>query len=87
MDSLKHHHLIDRIAVITGVFSGLALYPQVYSVITTKSTAGLSFISFSIIFVNSAVWTFYGMHRKIFALIISSVLNMIAAAILIFYIL
>jgi len=79
-----HHHFIDRVAVIAGIASGVALYPQVVSVILNHSTEGLSITSFFIICINSIVWSLYAVHRKITALVISSVLNTIASLILIF---
>lgn len=83
----RHHHFIDKIAVFAGIASGLALYPQVYIVITTKDITGLSLISFCIILLNSIVWTMYAIHRRLVALIVSSVLNALASAILILLIL
>ncbi len=82
-----HHHLIDKIAIYTGIISGLALYPQVYIVIVTKNITGLSSVSFCIILLNSLVWTIYAMHRRLVPLIISSALNTLASAILILFIL
>ncbi len=82
-----HHHLIDKIAIYAGIISGLALYLQAYSVIITKNIAGLSLTSFCIILLNSVVWTMYAIHRRLVALIVSSVLNALASGILILLIL
>lgn len=82
-----HHHLIDKVAIYAGIISGLALYPQIYIVIMTKNVTGLSSVSFFIIFLNSVIWTIYGIHRRLMALIISSILNALAAMILIILIL
>lgn len=82
-----HHHIIDKIAIYAGVFSGIALYPQVYIIITTKNIDGLSLLSFIIIFINSFVWTLYAIHRHLIALIVSSLLNLLASIILILLIL
>lgn len=82
-----HHHIIDKIAIYAGIISGIALYPQVYIIITTKNIDGLSLLSFIIIFINSVVWTLYTIHRHLMALIVSSLLNLLASIILILFIL
>jgi uncharacterized protein with PQ loop repeat len=80
----KHRqHWLDRIAIANGLFSGIALFPQVFKVVWTGDTAGLSLLSFSFIAVNSFIWLLYAMHRGLIALGISSVLNLLASLALI----
>lgn len=74
-----HNHWIDRLAVVTAVFSGLALYPQVYTAISLGLTEGISTATYGIIFLNSIVWLLYAMHRALFTLAISAILNTVAA--------
>ncbi len=74
-----HNHVIDRIAVLNGVLSGIALYPQVWRVLATGDMSGVSIATFSIISLNSAVWVLYAMHRGLIALGIASVLNFFAS--------
>jgi len=73
-----HNHWIDRLAIVAGFLSGLALYPQVYLLMTT-SPEGVSIATFAIIFFNSIVWLVYSMHRGLWTLAIPSVLNIIAS--------
>lgn len=81
-----HHHFIDRLAFLNGFISGIALYPQVVTVLLTGSAEGVSFTTFSIIFLNSIVWMFYAIHRGLLSLGIASLLNAIASFILLVFI-
>ena len=87
MSFIPHQHFIDKLAFLNGFISGIALYPQVWTVITSKTTEGLSLISFVLIFTNSFVWLVYSMHRTLISLAIASILNITASGILIFYLL
>jgi len=78
-----HHHTIDRLAFINGFIAGIALYPQVWVVLANGSTAGVSTVTFGIIFLNSIVWLFYAIHRGLISIGIASVLNAVAGSILI----
>jgi uncharacterized protein with PQ loop repeat len=78
-----HHHLIDRLAIINGFVSGIALYPQVWIVFTQGSTDGLSLTTFLLVLTNSAIWIVYAMHRGLVSLGIASLLNFFASAALI----
>jgi len=82
----RHNHLIDKIAIINGFVTGLALYPQVVASILSGDVSGLSNTAFIIIFLNSIVWMLYGYHRTIKPLIVSSLLNCFAAGLLTFLI-
>jgi len=76
---ILHHHIIDKLAIATGVASGLALYPQVYLVITSASADNVSITTYAIILVNSIVWLVYSIHRDLLLLAIPSVLNILAS--------
>lgn len=80
-----HNHLIDKLAVVTGVFSGFALYPQVWAVLH-GSHEGIAISTYVIIFCNSIVWLTYAIHRQLVSLVMPSILNMIAAGIVITWI-
>ncbi|MHB1316336.1 MAG: PQ-loop domain-containing transporter [Minisyncoccota bacterium] len=87
MNTNKHNHFIDKLAFFNGLISGVALYPQVYSILISGSTVGVSLSTFVIIFVNSVVWFLYAIHLKLLSLGVASLLNFVASGILIFYIL
>lgn len=80
MQSVEHHHFIDRIAFLAGIVSGVALVPQVWVTLSTGTVEGVSLTTFAIIAINSAVWLMYAMHRGLVALGIASLLNALAAS-------
>ncbi len=77
-----HTHLIDKIAILNGFVSGLALLPQLVSAIIMDAYADLSATSFSLIFINSVVWTAYSLHRGLFSLLMASLLTGIVSLLL-----
>lgn len=83
MPPLLHQHLIDRIALVNGFVSGVALYPQVWAVLANGSTTGISLPTFTLILLNSIVWLLYALHRGLISLGIASVLNILASSILV----
>lgn len=82
-----HRHVIDRLAFLNGLVSGVALYPQAYAVLASGSAAGVSLATFLVILLNSSVWLLYAMHRGLLSLAIASLLNALASAVLVFSIL
>ena len=83
MDTFLHNHLIDRLALANGFISGVALYPQVWTVLSSGSTVGVSLPTFLLILFNSVVWLLYAVHRGLISLGIASVLNILASIILV----
>lgn len=75
----KHKHFIDYFAEINSIISALALFPQFIELLSGKSSAGISKLSFFLIALNSIVWLMYGIHRRAPPLIISSTLNGLAS--------
>lgn len=74
-----HHHFVDKLALMAGIVSGLALYPQVWIIMQSPTLEHFSTSTFAIIFVNSFVWLAYSIHRGLLSLGISAMLNMIAS--------
>lgn len=83
MDTFLHNHFIDRLALANGFISGIALYPQVWAVLSSGSTTGVSLPTFLLILFNSVVWLLYAIHRGLISLGIASVLNILASVILV----
>lgn len=77
-----HTHVIDRLAFVNGILSGISMFPQALQVITTGQVAGVSIITSVIIWINSIVWLAYALHRGLVSITISSVLNVIASTLL-----
>ena len=82
MQPKSHFHWIDKLAIVNGLISGIALYPQVYQAVTSSNFEGFSGFTYGIILFNSVVWLAYSIHRRLISLFISSALNAIAAFIL-----
>jgi uncharacterized protein with PQ loop repeat len=83
MSLIKHQHVIDKIAFVNGLISGIALYPQVWATIVHHSGHSVSLLSFSLIFINSVVWFLYSIHRSLLTLAITSILNCVASGIMV----
>ena len=79
MPIVIHNHWIDKLAVLVGVISGFALYPQVFIILSGPSFDGVSITTYAIIFCNSIVWLMYSIHRALVSLAIPSILNILAA--------
>jgi uncharacterized protein with PQ loop repeat len=85
-EPLIHHHVIDKLAVLAGILSGIALFPQVVQITLSGSVTGVSFLTYLIVFVNNFVWLAYAIHRGILSLGISALLSIIASgAVLIWF--
>lgn len=78
-----HTHLIDRLAFVAGILSGIALLPQVIVTLMSGDVGGISLTTFLIIALNSVVWVLYAMHRGLLALGIASLLNFFFSAALV----
>ena len=75
----KHDHVIDRLAEVNAIFSGIALFPQLIEVWKTHNVQGLSQATFLITFVTNIIWGCYGIHRKDTAVAVASILVVISA--------
>lgn len=77
----EHNHIIDKIALINALLSGITLFPQLFILLQSEADIqSISILSFGLILSNSLIWLWYGVHRKNYPLIISSSLNTIASA-------
>lgn len=74
-----HTHLIDRLAIVNGLVSGLALYPQLLKIMVMRDSDSISAVTYGVIFSNSVVWVAYSAHRGLLSLLIASLLNMLAS--------
>ena len=79
-----HHHFIDRLGTFNGVLSGVALYPQVFSIWYWGVENNLSILMLLLIIFNNVVWLLYGIHRSIMPTYIAAGLSLIAGVTLLF---
>jgi uncharacterized protein with PQ loop repeat len=81
--STYHHHLIDRLIVLSSFVSGVSLLPEVYRVWSAHVPETMSLVTLLIIFLNSIVWFIYGMHCGLRPLLLSSALAVCTSGLLI----
>lgn len=77
-----HHHLIDKLAIINGAVSGLALYPQVFVILYSGVQNNFSPLTLWLIVFNNIVWLTYGIHRRLSSVSIAAALSGLAGTIL-----
>lgn len=75
-----HHHLIDKLSVLNGVVTGLALYPQIYLILTSHVANTLSPLTLWLLVINNIVWVLYGVHRSLASITVAGLLSGFAAA-------
>jgi len=71
----KHRHIIDYVALANALVSGVSLIPQAWKVLKTLSVHDLSFATFTLILLNSVIWSAYAVHRRDLILLVSSALS------------
>jgi uncharacterized protein with PQ loop repeat len=62
----KSHYIVflDRLTLIVGVIGPFTVLPQIYSIFTTKSAAGVSLTTWALIFIVTFPWILYGIAHK-----------------------
>lgn len=67
------------IGIIAAILTTAAYIPQAYKTIKTRSTQDLSVVTFSMLFLGTALWFVYGVYLSnppmIFANLITSILS------------
>lgn len=62
---------LDKLTFVAGVVGPFTVLPQTYSIFHTKSAAGVSLMTWVLIFVVTFPWILYGMAHKDKNIIIS----------------
>lgn len=65
---------LDRLTFIVGVVGPFTVLPQTYSIFASKSAAGVSLITWVLIFVVTFPWILYGIAHKEKSIIVSFIL-------------
>lgn len=65
---------LDKLTFVVGVIGPFTVLPQIYSIFTTKSAAGVSPITWALIFVVTFPWILYGLAHKERSIIVSFIL-------------
>lgn len=66
--------VLDKVTFIAGVVGPFTVLPQAYEIFSTHSAAGVSLTSWSLIFLVTLPWVFYGMAHKDRSIIVSFIL-------------
>jgi uncharacterized protein with PQ loop repeat len=65
---------LDKLTFVVGVIGPFTVLPQIYSIYSTKSAAGVSAVTWALIFVVTFPWILYGMAHKEKNIIVSFIL-------------
>lgn len=77
-----HNHFIDKLAMLSGVVSGITLYPYIFEILVYGVENTLSVTTLYLLFFNNIVWLLYGIHRELISLSLASFLTILASGIL-----
>ena len=76
---------IEIIGIIAAFLTTIAFIPQVYKVVKSNSTDGLSKTTFSIFTVGVFLWLIYGFLKNSVSMIIGNGITLILALIILSY--
>jgi uncharacterized protein with PQ loop repeat len=60
----KYTVFLDKLTFVVGIVGPFTVLPQIYSIFSTKSAAGVSLITWVLIFVVTFPWILYGLAHK-----------------------
>jgi len=70
----KYVVFLDKLTFIVGVIGPFTVLPQTYSIFSSKSAAGVSLITWVLIFIVTFPWILYGLAHKDKSIIVSFIL-------------
>lgn len=73
-----YHIFLDKLTFVAGVIGPFTVVPQIYSIFATKSAAGVSLMTWALIFIVTFPWILYGVAHKEKSIIVSFILWEIA---------
>lgn len=62
---------LDKLTFVVGVIGPFTVLPQIYSIYSTKSAAGVSAVTWALIFIVTFPWILYGLAHKEKSIIVS----------------
>ncbi len=65
---------LDKLTLVVGIIGPFTVLPQIYTIFSTKSAAGVSATTWALIFIVTFPWILYGMAHKEKNIIISFIL-------------
>ena len=78
---------IELIGLLAATLTTIAFIPQVFKVIKTKSSEGLSLTTYLIFIIGVGLWLIYGLIKSSISMIIGNGITFILAFLIIYYIL
>ncbi len=69
---------LDKVTFVAGIVGPFTVLPQIYSIFTTKSAAGVSLLTWALIFIVTFPWILYGIAHREKSIIVSFILWEIA---------
>ena len=72
--------LVTIIGYLAGVFTTIAVIPQIYKAITTHKTDDISPVFFTILLVGVGLWTVYGIIKTDWPIILTNGISFILNA-------
>ncbi|MFI8378317.1 SemiSWEET family sugar transporter [Leeuwenhoekiella sp. NPDC079379] len=76
--------LITVLGIIAGVFTTIAVLPQVFKVIKTKSAEDISIWMFVCLLIGVGSWTLYGIVKEDWPIIITNGLSVLFNGIMVY---
>lgn len=69
----RSHYIVflDKLTFVVGTIGPFTVMPQIYSIFSTKSAAGVSLATWSLIFIVTFPWILYGLAHKDKSIIVS----------------
>lgn len=62
---------LDKLTFIAGIIGPFTVLPQIYSIFSSHSAAGVSMATWLLIFIVTLPWVFYGIAHKEKSIIVS----------------
>ena len=78
---------IELIGLLAAILTTIAFIPQVFKVIKTRSSEGLSLTTYLIFITGVSLWLIYGICKMSFSMILGNGITVLLSSIIIYYIL
>ncbi|MBP0903168.1 SemiSWEET family sugar transporter [Mariniflexile gromovii] len=74
----------DIVGILAGVFTTIAVMPQIWKAVKTRSVKDVNPYMFVILCLGVGLWTFYGILKKDWPIIITNGISLILNAIMLY---
>tara|TARA_B100000953_G_scaffold116_1_gene136 strand:+ start:3060 stop:3326 length:267 start_codon:yes stop_codon:yes gene_type:complete len=78
---------IELIGLLAAILTTIAFIPQVFKVMKSRSSEGLSLTTYLIFITGVSLWLIYGIFKMSFSMILGNGITVLLASIIIYYIL